>query len=508
MDFTNSAIGKNSVDSFSKESRLNQDGRNLNFPDNKSVRSAKSSRKKTEITASTIISSVEREIFELMQEISVRAHKNKLISISEYLKLLSKKFLQGGESNSTILGLDSNRDTIQSHSSFQKENKSRSNSLMSDENYSNSKFKEEIENLKIKHESEIKLLKDEILSLQSKLNTTGVGSSTPKVETLENKFNSNSIPNNNIELSKLNLKMESVNFLYSEEKIKNGHLVLQIKNLEEALKTLNLEYNSLSFKFGKLQSECEGLEKTINDQRKNNHDNKYKFEDLVKINEDLKKKLIENDNVIKMHNEDIKSILKKGAGLQKYIEELETKLKQVSAELAYKEERLKALRHMNSKLEQKSTQILKKFEAFKLFEEKSNEMSQNSQRMMEMVDELNRKLSIENYEKESIKKNLEITNNEKTKNLAEFEELKRQLNSLKTINEELMKQNTELENKFKRTLGGDSRDTSFILSKERGGTKAFHSSTLNNLNYTMNLTKEGYSQVKLYNYFLIKIFHF
>ncbi len=37
-----------------------------------------------------------------------------------------------------------------------------------------------------------------------------------------------------------------------------------------------------------------------------------------------------------------------------------------------------------------------------------------------------------------------------------------------------------------RTLGGDSRDTSFVLSKERDWTKAFPSSTLNNLNYTIN----------------------
>jgi hypothetical protein len=478
MDFTS----RNSGDS--REGRDKTYFESKTLPDNKSVRSAKSGRKKSEISASTIISSIEREILELLQDISVRAHKNKLLSISEYLKLLSKKFLQsGGNSN-----IESKRDNL--GTSYNPENYKfhRSNSMLIEEN---SKFKDEIENLKKNYENELRILKEEISNLQSKLSNTG-----PIVsESVDIKFTKPASTENS---AKMTQKLESVNFLLAEEKVKNGHLILQIKNLEEALKTLNQEYNSLSFKFGKLQSECEGLEKNIANMRNNNHESKYKFEDLVKINEDLKKKLIENDNTMKIHNEDIKSILKKNAMQQRYIEELETKLKQIAAELAYKEERLKALRHMNSKLEQKSTQILKKFEAFKLYEEKSNEISQNSQRLMEVIEDLNRKLSIESYEKDTFRKSLESTNSDKNKIISECEDLRKQLLSIKSMNEELMSKNTELENKFKRSLdqrGGDSRDASFILSKERGATKGFHSTTMNSINYTMNLGKEGYSQV-------------
>jgi hypothetical protein len=107
-------------------------------------------------------------------------------------------------------------------------------------------------------------------------------------------------------------------------------------------------------------------------------------------------------------------------------------------------------------------------------------------------------LSIESYEKDTFRKSLESTNCDKNKIISECEDLRKQLLSIKSMNEELMSKNTELENKFKRSLdqrGGDSRDASFILSKERGATKGFHSTTMNSINYTMNLGKEGYSQV-------------
>ena len=56
---------------------------NSNYSDNiKNIRNSSVSRKKSDISAATIINSIERDISELMQEIAVRSQKNKLISIS------------------------------------------------------------------------------------------------------------------------------------------------------------------------------------------------------------------------------------------------------------------------------------------------------------------------------------------------------------------------------------------------------------------------------------------
>ena len=67
----------------------------------------------------------------------------------------------------------------------------------------------------------------------------------------------------------------------------------------------------------------------------------------------MKAKLVENENTLKLHNEDLKSLLKKNSFHLRVIEEIESKNKFLNGELCYKDERLKALRLMNSKLDQK-----------------------------------------------------------------------------------------------------------------------------------------------------------
>jgi chromosome segregation ATPase len=113
----------------------------------------------------------------------------------------------------------------------------------------------------------------------------------------------------------------------------------------------------------------------------------------VKINNDLKSKLIESESNYTMHSDEFKSLIKRNSVLSKKIEENEKEKEKHSAEIAYKEERLQALRQMNTKLEQKSSQILKKWETFKLFEEKSNQVSNNCNTLLEVIEDLNKKLS-------------------------------------------------------------------------------------------------------------------
>lgn len=55
---------------------------NLNNSDIKSKRNSSVPRKKTEISAATIINSLERDINDLIQETAVRTQKNKLIALN------------------------------------------------------------------------------------------------------------------------------------------------------------------------------------------------------------------------------------------------------------------------------------------------------------------------------------------------------------------------------------------------------------------------------------------
>ncbi len=442
---------------FQSDSKTNTD----TSKSGKSVKSVR--RKKSEIGSSTIIASIEREVNELMSEITIRAQKNKLLSIGEYLKLLVKRFpLDVKESSNTLQSKESTTNIPLSKSNSDGE----------------IKFREEIKLIKTNYENEILNLKEEIEKLKN-------------VNRIKEKESNNTLSNismTNANLTQLNKKLEEANYLLSEEKQNNKNLILQIKSLEEALKALNAEYNTLSFKYGKLQSDCDFLEMSKNNMKKNSHDSKDKFEEIVKLNSEMKQKLLDYETNIRLHNEDVKSLLKKIAIQQKTIEDYEVKNKQVLAELAYKEERLKAIRLMNSKLEQKSQQILKKFEAFKLFEEKTNEMTANSQKMYEMIEDLNKRLMQEREEKEIQRQVNERLSYQISKTNSDFEEVRKQLQAMKSINEDIISKNSELENKFKRSLDyrpTDSKDNS--LNKER--TKTYFSNAISNLTHVRNIPK-------------------
>ena len=119
---------------------------------------------------------------------------------------------------------------------------------------------------------------------------------------------------------KLNSKIDQLSIFLSEEKSKNSQLLIKIKSLEETFKTLNNEYMAINMRYSKAQTESENYEKSLLEVRKNNHDNKNKFEDLIKINDDLKTRLIEYENTTKLHQDDLKNILKRNSNLQKTLD--------------------------------------------------------------------------------------------------------------------------------------------------------------------------------------------
>lgn len=115
----------------------------------------------------------------------------------------------------------------------------------------------------------------------------------------------------------MNSKIDNMNNFFIEEKNKNTQLLLKIKTLEESFKSLNSEYISLNFKFSKAQTDSENCEKSLMDVRKNNTDTKNRFDELLKINTELKNRLVEYESSAKLHQDDIKNLLKRNSNLQK-----------------------------------------------------------------------------------------------------------------------------------------------------------------------------------------------
>lgn len=140
----------------------------------------------------------------------------------------------------------------------------------------------------------------------------------------DNKTNELDLINNNkdkdLTISKLHSKIESLNTFLVEEKTKNAQLLVKIKSLEDSFKALNSEYMSLNYRFNKAQTDSENYEKSLLDVRKNNTETKGKFEELVRVNSELKNRLVDYENTAKLHQDDLKNLLKRNSNLQKNLE--------------------------------------------------------------------------------------------------------------------------------------------------------------------------------------------
>ena len=137
---------------------------------------------------------------------------------------------------------------------------------------------------------------------------------------------------------------------------------------------------------------------------------------------------------------------------------------------------------MNSKLEQQSKQILKKWDVVYLFEEKNNEINEKTERLEKTIEELNKKLHSGAETLDDLRKALDQSNTEKLKNFSVNEEMRKQISKLKSINEDLISKNTELENKFKRSLEtkiAETKEISNINSSNKKG--IFNSNSLNSI---------------------------
>ena len=121
-------------------------------------------------------------------------------------------------------------------------------------------------------------------------------------------------------IQKQNNKIDELKILLSDERNSSSEYLLRIKILEETLKKLDKEYESVVDKISDSTKDKEHYEKILTDMKKNTNENKNKFEELVKINNDLKTKIINLENTQKLHFDEMRSQLKKNSNLQKHIE--------------------------------------------------------------------------------------------------------------------------------------------------------------------------------------------
>jgi chromosome segregation ATPase len=171
-----------------------------------------------------------------------------------------------------------------------------------------------VENIKKQYEEEIKKIKEE------------------KGPNLANTNNNNNLNNNPLgesersaikredTIKKQNKKIEEMKILLSEERELQNEHILRIKILEETLKKLDKEYENVVNKFTELQKENENFHKTLTDVKRNTGENKHKFEEVISINNELKDKIIQHENSIKTHLDDIKNLLKRNTVLQKQVD--------------------------------------------------------------------------------------------------------------------------------------------------------------------------------------------
>lgn len=247
-------------------------------------------------------------------------------------------------------------------------------------------------------------------------------------------------------------------YFLSEERNKNKSLLLHIKTVEENYKNLSEKYTELTQKHQELLSELSSLSKNNSDMKRNSSENKYKYEDLISLNCDLKNKLSSYENIIKGHNNDYKSLIKKNAALTTKINELQKENKTLKADIDYKEDRLNAVKVMNSKLEQRSNNLIKKWDTLNKIEQRSNEITKEANEAFETLKAVNSKLEQEITLNKALYQEIKNAKNENNKFIQEIQNAKEENKKLKQMNKQLLDKYQMIQNNFKMEIIEQARE--------------------------------------------------
>lgn len=402
----------------------------------------------TDISSSYILANIEKELVEIKIELVSKPLISKMNSVLDTIKLLTKKLEQSDTDYKNIQSSNS----LNKHSSLDvahNEKDIRKSKINYEENLGKAYL--ELENKKLRDEIS-KLKKDTKTSDNSKgkrsnrnsydLNDSGENENDKKPMNTDNSIND----------KKMHKKIEVLTYQLNEEKSVNREMILQVQNLENALKKLSTEYNSLSYRFSKLNTESEGFVKTIANLNNNLMVNKKNLEEYHKVNEKLKEIHFDKEKFIEEHNKDITQYIKKCKKLSSIKDQSDKYIMDLISDNKIKDEKLKALRNMNIRLENKINMILKKWEELGVLEKKTEDSVINYQKKFDMIEEQEKRITELINANDEQKRNdthlQRIINSQKEENA----KLVRQNNDLRKMNDELNNRIDNFENKFKNNI--------------------------------------------------------
>lgn len=410
-------------------------------------------RRRIDISPQTIITKLESEVNDLFCEIPVGL-KPRLVSIQETIKLLSKQ-INSLVRETTVANSNMNY-TYQYSQPYQQGNSAAMNRYqqnmqdnimikqqkMQMSNNENGTIDENVIGDRVNQIVQSSQIENELVSLRTENNTlrTQVSKLSQSLSESQSKMNKNMT-------SSVEYKSQ-----LDEERNKNKMLLLQVKVVEDNFKTLSEKYEDLDTKHQELLNELSVLSKINSDMKKNTNENKYKYEDLIAMNNELQNKLVAYESAIKNHSDDLKVMMKKNASLTSKINELTKANKALTADVAYKEERLKAIRIMNSKLEQKSKCLIKKWDSLSQIEQRSNQISQDANEAYDSIRLLSTRLEKEVESNKNLNQNIQKIAYEKEQLLQEINKIKNENKVLKIMNKEITDKYKEIEDTFKNKI--------------------------------------------------------
>ena len=413
-------------------------------------------RRRIEISPQTIISKLESEVNDLFCEIPVGL-KPRLVSIQETIKLLSKQI--NSLVRETNVANSNMNYTYQYSQPYQQGNSAASPNM--------NRYQNTQDNSMMKQQKQMQMSNSEHMTIDENLIEDRVNQIVQSSQ-IENELVSLRTENKTLRTqvtklsqslsqsqSKMNQNMTSSAEYKSqldEEKNNNKMLLLQVKVVEDNFKALSEKYEDLNTKHQELLNELSVLSKINSDMKKNTNENKYKYEDLIAMNSELQNKLVSYESAIKNHSDDLKVMMKKNATLTSKINELTKANKSLTADVAYKEERLKAIRLMNSKLEQQSKSLIKKWDSLSQIEQRSNQISQDANEAYDSIRMLSTRLEKEVESNKNLNQNIQKIAYEKEQLLQEINKIKNENKVLKIMNKEITDKYKEIEDTFKNKI--------------------------------------------------------
>ena len=413
-------------------------------------------RRRIEISPQTIISKLESEVNDLFCEIPVGL-KPRLVSIQETIKLLSKQI--NSLVRETNVANSNMNYTYQYSQPYQQGNSAASSNM--------NRYQNTQDNNMMKQQKQMQMSNSEHMTIDENLIEDRVNQIVQSSQ-IENELISLRTENKTLRTqvtklsqslsqsqSKMNQNMTSSAEYKSqldEEKNNNKMLLLQVKVVEDNFKALSEKYEDLDTKHQELLNELSVLSKINSDMKKNTNENKYKYEDLIAMNSELQNKLVSYESAIKNHSDDLKVMMKKNATLTSKINELTKANKSLTADVAYKEERLKAIRLMNSKLEQQSKSLIKKWDSLSQIEQRSNQISQDANEAYDSIRMLSTRLEKEVESNKNLNQNIQKIAYEKEQLLQEINKIKNENKVLKIMNKEITDKYKEIEDTFKNKI--------------------------------------------------------